>query len=379
MVRKVTIPYTAACSSVILPTVLFLVIFFGIGLGIPIWLSWQQGWTIPEWLPLVTLLLGVVAGLGVAVALYPLILRLAEGQQGELVLEGDLLRWRIGRKRRELDFSRPHRAQIAAGRSGLGEVNANITLYPDVEIIHLRGVTREEVLAHFPVAYFVGEQALTPAEGLWGFEFRSEDPPAREFFFALLDCLWRNREQNTTFQLYARYPWERQPQPAFRHICLIETETMTPQQKALIEELCASFVDGLKGSYVRLTPDYLVGWVYRTWKSTWSGSPDYYCLMPLGYIRAEVSLPQPDWKPFIVGQMLLEALSTVSGASRSYGPELQDRHYLYVRGRGQDGKRLEMAFDWYGPTDEEWEEGEVFVRFIEWMREQRRASRTQEL
>ncbi len=71
MVRKVTIPYTAACSSVILPTVLFLVIFFGIWLGIPIWLSWQQGWTIPEWLPLVTLLLGVVAGLGVAVALYP--------------------------------------------------------------------------------------------------------------------------------------------------------------------------------------------------------------------------------------------------------------------------------------------------------------------
>ncbi len=367
MRRRLIIPYTSGFFTVVLPTLFFLIVFFSIWIGIPTLLNLRWGWSIPDWFPLLTCGLGIVAGLGLAVVVYPLFLRLAEGQQGELVLEGDLLRWRIGRKRREFDFSRPHRAQIAAERSGLGEANANITLYPDVEIIHLRGVTREEVLAHFPVAYFVGEQALTPAEGLWGFEFRSEDPPAREFFFALLDCLWRNREQNSLFQLYARYPWDRQPRPAFDYIRLIETERMTPEEKAFISELLTQFVDSLSHSYVRLTPDYLVGWVYRTWKSTWSGQPDYYCIMPLGYIRAEISLPQPDWQPFILSQVLLEAVSSLGGTSRAAGPPLQDRRYLYVRGRGKDDRQLKLVFDWYDLTDKEWEEGEIFVRYIEWV------------
>lgn len=371
MVRRVIIPYTSARFTVLLPTVLFLVVFLSIWLGIPTLLNLGWGWSIPDWFPILTCGLGLIIGLGLAVVLYPSILRLTEGWQGELVLEGDRLRWRVRRKWGEFDASQPHRAQIAAGRSGLGETNANITLYPGIEIIHLRGVAREEVLAHFPAAYFVREQAITPTEGLWGFELRAEDPAARDFFFALLDSLWRNRERNGLFQLYACYPWDRPPQPAFRHIRLIETERMTPEEKALIEQLCASFIDGLSGSYVRLTPDYLVGWVYRSWKSTWTGQPDYYCLMPLGYVRAEVSLPRPDWKPFILSQVLLEALSAAGGTSRPYGPSLQHRHYLYVRGRGRDGKRLELAFDWYGPTDAEWEEADAFVHFVEWMRHRR--------
>lgn len=142
---------------------------------------------------------------------------------------------------------------------------------------------------------------------------------------------------------------------------------MTPEEKAFISELLTQFVDSLSHSYVRLTPDYLVGWVYRTWKSTWSGQPDYYCIMPLGYIRAEISLPQPDWQPFILSQVLLEAVSYLGGTSRAAGPPLQDRRYLYVRGRGKDDRQLELVFDWYDLTDKEWEEGEIFVRYIEWV------------
>lgn len=372
--KRVTVPYTSGWFTIILPAALFLVVFLSVWIGIPTLLNLRWGWTIPTWFPFLTCGVGLVIGLGLAVMIYPLVLRLAGNRQVEVVLEGDRLSWRFGRRRRQINFRKPHKARVAAGVSGLGEANASITLYPGVEIIHLHGASREDVLRHFPLPHFVEEQAVTSAEGLWGFELRADDPVGRDFFFALLDCLWRNREQNGRFQIYARYPWDRPPQPAFRHIRLIETERMEPEEKAFIEALLASFVDGLTGSYVRLTPDYLVGWVYRSWKSTWTGQPDYYCIMPLGYVRAEVSLPQPDWKPFIISQVLLEAVSAVTGASRPYGPALQDRRYLYVRGRGEDSSRLELAFDWYNPTDEEWEEGEIFVRFIEWMRNQLRTS-----
>ncbi len=366
MRRRLTVPYTSGFFTVILPTALFLAVFFSIWLGIPTLLNLRWGWSVPDWFPLLTCGLGAAIGFGLAVAVYPLFLRLAEGRQGELLLEGERLRLHLGRRRRQIDFTRPHEAKIAAGHSGLGRANANITLYPGSEIIHLHGASREAVVQHFPAPYFVDEQAVTSAEGLWGFELQAEDPAARDFFFALLDCLWRNREQNTLFQLYARYPWERPPQPAFGYIRLIETERMTPEEKAFISELLTQFVDGLSDSYVRLTPDYLVGWVYRSWKSTWSGQPDYYCIMPLGHVRAEVSLPRPDWEPFIISQVLLEAVSSLSGASRAAGPTLQDRRYLYVRGHGKDGQRLELAFDWYETTDAEWEEGEVLVRYIGW-------------
>lgn len=134
-------------------------------------------------------------------------------------------------------------------------------------------------------------------------------------------------------------------------------------------DLRGQFVDGLSASYVRVTPDYLVGWVYRSVKSTWTGTPDYYCVMPLGHITAEVSLLRPDWKPFVISQVVLETVSSLTGNSRPAGPTLQERHYLYVRGRGEDGAPLELAFDWYNPTNTEWEEAEIVVRFVNWARQ----------
>jgi hypothetical protein len=231
-------------------------------------------------------------------------------------------------------------------------------------MLHLHNALREEVLQHFPAPYFVEELAPTPQEGLWGFELDAADPVARDFFFSLLDHLWENRQHNERFRRFLRYPWERLPQPAFGYIHLIETERMTAEEKRLIDELCQQFVDNLSDSYVRLTPDYLVGWVYRSWKSHWSGQPDYYCLMPLGQITAEVSLPRPDWKPFVVGQVLLQAAASLSGAGRGYGPTLQHKRYLYVRGKAQDDSPLELAFDWYDVGDKKWEEAERFVRFV---------------
>lgn len=137
-----------------------------------------------------------------------------------------------------------------------------------------------------------------------------------------------------------------------------------PEEETFVNELQSQFLDSLTNSYVRVTPDYLVGWVYRSWKSTWTGKPDYYCIIPLGHVTAEASVPQPDWKPFVVGHALREALEAILEADPDYWTTLRDRYYLYVRGRGEDGAPLELAFDWYGPGDDEYEESKLVVRFV---------------
>lgn len=359
---RLTVPYKSAWFTVLLPTLIFLGVWFGLSLSILALLNWNTS----DWLGMLICGGGIIPGLLASVATYPLLLRLSDRSRGELILQGDRLRWRTGRRWQEVDFSHPHHTQIAAGGSGLNKANASITLSPGGEMIHLRGFRREEVLRLFPEPYFIDDLAVLPEEGLWGFDFHSADPDAVRFFTSLLECLWRNRANNRRFQLYQRFPWHDPPRPAFRHIRLIEWEKRTPEEEAFIQEFEKQFVDGLSSSYVRATPDYLVGWVYRSLKSNFSGWPDYYCLMPLGYIRAEVSLPRPDWKPFISGHVLKEALAATLGTTApAGGPYLEHRHYLYVRGRGEGGEQLELAFDWFSPGDEGYEEAEMLVRFIQ--------------
>ena len=283
------------------------------------------------------------------------------------MLEGDRLRWCTGRRWHEVDFTQPHRAKIAAGTSGLSRPNAKITLYPEVQEIHLPGTRREDVLALFPEPHFVDELAILPEEGTWGFVLSANDPAAVRFFQDLLTCLWRNRKGNEYFRLWQKFPWRHRPRPAFRHIRIIDRETATPEEQSFVESLSAQVVSSLGD--VQVTPDYLLGWLYRSLRSQLDGRPDAWCVMPLGYIRAEVSLPRPDWKPFIVGHIMKGAAASALGATTpAGGPYLEDRRYLHVRGRGENGSPLELAFEWYGPGDQEYDEAEFLVRFVQAMK-----------
>lgn len=226
------------------------------------------------------------------------------------------------------------------------------------------------MLRVFPEPYFVDELAVLPEEGLWGFDLNAGDAAAESFFFALLQELWKNRLQNKRFQPYQRFPWGRRPRPAFNYIRVIEWGRRTPEEENLVHELERQFVDGLAGSSVRLTPDYLVGWVYRSSRGWWTGTPDYYYVMPLGQVTVEVSRPRPDWKPFLAGQLAKEALAEAFGSEApAGGPYLEHRRYLLVRGRGVNGEPAEMAFEWYDTVDKEWEEAEFVVRFVQTARE----------
>ncbi|MBC7226199.1 MAG: hypothetical protein H5T61_03080 [Thermoflexales bacterium] len=330
-----TLPYRSAWYTVLLPTLICLGVWAGLALGVPA----LRGWNIPGWLGALLCLGGFVPGLAAAWATYGLLLRLAERGRGEVVLEGDRLRWRTGRRWHEVDFTRPYWAGIAAGFSGLGERNACISLNPGGQEIHLKGARREEVLRLFPEPGFVDELAALPEEGGWGFVLSADDPTAVRFFNALVECLWRNRQNNERFRLYQKFPWHRRPQPAFRHIRCIRPEERTPEDEALLADLQAQFLDGLADSPVRVTPDYLVGWAYRSPRGLIGGWPDSY-VMPLGFITADVSLPQPTLE------------------------EPAEKRLLYVQGVGEDGNPLKLAFDWYGAMDKEHEEAEFVVRFV---------------
>ncbi len=361
---RLTVPYKSAWYTVLLPTLIALGVWAGVLLGGLALL----GWNVPGWLGMLLCLGGFVPGLAVAVATYRFLLRLAERGRGELVLEGDRLRWRTGRRWKEVDFAQPHEARIAAGTSGLGQPGASVTLYPSVQQIFLRGARREDILAVFPEPYFVDELAVLPEEGTWGFDLSADDPYAARFFVALVECLWRNRQQNERFRLYQKFPWRRRPRPAFRHIRIIDLKAATPEERAFLENLKAQVVSSLGD--VEATPDYLIGWFYHPRRGKLEGPRDGCVVMPLGHITAEVSFPRPDWKPFIAGRVLQQALAAALGTTApAGGPQLQHRRYLYVRGHREDGAPLELAFDWYGPEDKDYEESKFIVRFVEAMRE----------
>lgn|GEM_PF-750265 len=365
-VKSLQVAYKSAWFTVVLPTLITLVIWAGSVLLILALLGWEM----PDWLGILLCFGGAVPGLAAAWATYPFLLRLAERGRGALTLEGGRLRWRTGHRWREIDFTQPYNAKIAAGSSGLGESNASITFSPGGEMIHLRGARREDVLHLFPEPYFLDELAVLPEEGLWGFEFSAADPAAAAFFAELLGCLWRNRHQNGNFCLYQKFPWHLRPRPAFHHIRIIELQTCTPEDQAFIEDLKTQVVSSL--AYVQATPDYLIGWLYSSLRSRLDGRVDGYCVMPLGYITVEVAFPRPDWKPFVVGHVLKQAVAAALGAAApAAGPYLEDRRYLYVRGVGENGAPLELSFDWYGPADEGYEEAEFLVRFVQAMSQAR--------
>ncbi len=360
--HRLTVSYTSGWYTVILPTLICLGVWAGLFLGILALL----GWNVPNWLGVLLCFGGFIPGLVVAVVTYPLLLRLAERGQGELVLENDRLRWRTGLRWHEVDFTQPHKARIAAGASGSSRPNAKITLYPDVQEIHLPGARRGDVLSLFPEPHFVDELAVLPQEGMWGFVLSVDDPAAVHFFQDLLECLWRHREQNEHFRLYQKFPWHHRPRPAFQHIRIIEWQSAPPEERAFVESLNTQVVSSLAD--VQVTPDYLLGWLYYSPRSKLDGRPDGCCVMPLDHISAEVSLPLPDWKPFIVGHILKQAVASALGAGApAGGPYLKDRRYLHIRGAGEDGQPLELAFEWYEPADRDYDEAEFLVRFVQAM------------
>lgn len=344
-------PYRSGWFTVVLPTVEFLVLWVGPVLLVLALLDWQA----PGWLVALLVILGVPASLAACVVTYPLLLRLAARGAGELRIEGDRIRWRAGRRWHRVDLSRPYTAQVAAGESGLGRRNASVAFAETGLLVHLRGARREEVLAAFPEPHFVDELAVTPEEGLWGFELDAQDPGDAARFRGLVEALWRTRERNLRYRTFARFPWDTPPRPAFAHIEVLEPGE-EGEPRPLLERLRAEVVSR-PTPCLAATPDYLVGSEASLWDDL-LGRDARWFLMPLGHVRAEETLPRPDLAPFLLGRFVVTALGGTSGIV------LQERRFLRIHGRDRSGAPLTLAFEWLGPADEGWTEACYFVRFV---------------
>ncbi|MEZ0396669.1 MAG: hypothetical protein ABWK53_09615 [Anaerolineales bacterium] len=318
---RLTVPYRSGWFTVVLPVVLFLLIWIGGLIGIVA----LTGWEMPNWAGLLTCAGTLALGLISAVLTYPWMERLAARGRGEVILEGNHLRWRTGRRWREVDLSREYEAEIAAGPF--------LHISVEGQSFLLRGaLTRQDVLRLFPEPDFVSIELA----GNWGFEFPKDMPQAVPFFEALLETLWRRREQNRYYRLFSRFPWQNVPRPDVHFIRFVPSKDASAVEKGFVERLQRQFLDSLTSSYVRVTPDYLVGLMFRPpLKGGWSAQPDSWCLMPLGYVRAEATL-----------------------------------EHLIVRGQDEKGQPVDMQFPWYNLDNANLttvKEAGLVVRFIQAM------------
>lgn len=323
MAHHIKTTYISGWYTVGIPLIIFFLFF----LGMPISVMAIYHWNIPSWVGISLYIIGCVLGLAANVIVYPFVMRVASRAQGELILEDKVLKWRKGIKWHEVDMSRNYQAKIAVGLSGLGENNASVSLEHSKAIIHMREAERSKILQLFPESYFLDDMAITPAEGLWGFELHIGDEASRAFFTDLLLTLWETRDNNEHYSLYRKFPWDYSPRPNFHYIETIDKNEMSPDQHALLEELNSQVISAPTFT-AKATKDYLIG----------NDGGDKYFIFPLGHISAE---------------------ETISGSSED------SIRYLKIKGIDKSGQKTIIKLPyWVQPGDEQYNESRFFLRFI---------------
>ncbi|MBC7261297.1 MAG: hypothetical protein H5T63_04710, partial [Chloroflexi bacterium] len=157
---------------------------------------------------------------------------------------------------------------------------------------------------------------------------------------------------------FQKFPWGRQPRPDFHHIEVVEAKDCSVEMKEFITQLKSTVISA-PTPWLSATPDYLLG-EEANWRDTLKGETTRYVIMPLGYVYAKATRPQPDWQSFLLGNVIIHALGGGSGTH----VRLQDQYFLRIIGRDRYGKQLTVAFEWLAPGDEGYQEGEYFVRFV---------------
>lgn len=353
MSKRMETKYTSGWFTVILPTLEFLLLW----IGPPVLIFSLLRWNVSTWVALPLCAASVVPALVICVLTYPFLLRLAERGRGEISFDRGHIRWRSGHHWRAVDLTRPYQGEIAAGYSGLGHANASLSVGSKL-MVHCKGIAREQVLHAFPEPFFIAEMAPTPEEGLWGFDLDAGDEASRALFLALVSLLWETRDNNAYYQLFRQFPWHRRPSPEFPHIRVIEAQECTAERGEFIARVKAEAISR-PVPWLSLTPDYLLG-EESNWRDMVQGKTTRYFIMPLGYVRAETTRPRSNWTSFFLGNFIIHAL----GGSTGTHVRLTEQHFLRITGRDEHRKPLTVAFEWLGPGDEGYREGEYFVRFV---------------
>ncbi len=357
--------YTSGWYTVGLPVIEFFAVWWGLSAFFFAMLNWNTSGFIAFLIITGTLVAAIVS----CALTYPALMKMADRGSAELIVEGNSIIRRHGRKTHAIDLSHPYRCEISAGMSGLGNLNATIDLQQGDSAsltVHLHNALRDAVISEFPAPWFVDALAITPSEGSWGFELENTDPQSSTLFNRLLRLLWATRFQNSLFMIYSAFPWDTPPRQRFTAIQVIETESITADQKALIEGIRNSAVSSPL-PWVTISPDYILGYHYgaadfiKDLLKPEAGEPERYYVIPLGHASAETTPPLPDLKSFLAANTILAAIG---------GGSIPLRHstLLVVNGSDAHGHPLKVAFQWASPGDEGHEECKACVRFINYDR-----------
>lgn len=345
--------HRSAWFVVVLPTIEFLVILF----GMPV-LFHHVGLQGTSYV-LLGLVAGFVAAILVCVKTYGILLKMASRGSGELRLDGNGLKWQVNGKWKSLDLNGMHFAKIGVGGGYSDDsTGAGFSLGGDGGSegigIHVRGVEPEDVLRLFPHPYFVDEFAIKPEEGAHGFDLAIQDEGVKTFLETLLAMLWKTRNSNKSFLAYRKFPWESMPDPEVVHIRKLAFRDGPTSNREYIRSLQQRVLSSPVPE-LAVTGDYLLGYQDDAPESLLDPTasnhePAHFFVMPLGHVFMERNLP-----------------------TFSHRWKVAEMHSVTVKGLDESGEQISVDVPWIGPSlgasTEALDEAAAFIKFVNlWVR-----------
>jgi hypothetical protein len=245
----------SSLTVIILPTLLFLGILFGVPVGICMFFQTSNGFVI---------FIGIVTGLVLAcvasVVSYNKILALSGSTLETLDLRGARLVRKRGRKESALDLSREHFSSMESGTSPINETWTVIEAGNDKDRVRVcaRNYGPESAGVRFPDANFIGSNPISPYEGLPGYELDAGDGANRSFIENLLALLWDTRDRDTFYLYHNTLPWNGEPASELAKIRVVQGEAAYRENRALINQIRQSALYVVKESYLYINKDYLM-------------------------------------------------------------------------------------------------------------------------
>jgi hypothetical protein len=197
--------YHSGWLIIVYPILIFLTVLIGFPLIIYFGMDWQS----TLWL-VTAIVSGFVLGLVLSLTTYPIFLRVARRQHGEIGLTSEAITWRAEgalwavRRTRTVRFNQPYRARLLAGEGDQGQPGFMLEISASKSAVSLywKGISCADLLDEFDAQDFVDELTVSASDGLVGFDLDGSQPLERALLDSLLGILWQTRQNN---QLYVSY------------------------------------------------------------------------------------------------------------------------------------------------------------------------------
>ncbi len=245
----------SSLSVIILPTLLFLTILFGVPVGICMFFNSVNGFVIFG---------GIAAGLVLAcvasVVSYNKVIALSGNNLETLDLIGARLVRKRGRKESAIDLSRDHFSILESGMSRMNEAWTIIEAGTGKNRLRVcaRNYDPENAAKRFPDANFIGTNPISPNEGLPGYELDAGDGAHRVFIDDLLVMLWNTRDRDAWYRYHGTLPWSGEPAPEFAKIRVVQGESAYRENLAMIDRIRHNALYSVKESCLYIDKDYMM-------------------------------------------------------------------------------------------------------------------------